>query len=90
MPCALLSSNLRELLAGVDSLALAVEFGVAHSVGVVVAAVGVAIAGEAVIRVGAAAARGLADVVLVVLAGVRGECKSMGVGLPARALKADR
>lgn len=76
----------RELLAGVDRHALAVEIGVAQAVRVVVAAVGVAIAREAVVRVCAAAARRLADVVLVVLARVRREGKSMGVGFPGKAM----
>jgi len=65
--------NIRKLLGGVNSLALAVEFRVAQPVRVVIASVGVALAGEAVLGVGTAAAGGLADVVLVVRAGVGGE-----------------
>lgn len=71
-----------ELLAGVDLKALAVKVGVPHAVRVVVAAVGVAATGEAVLRVGAAASVGLADVVLVVLASVGGEGVGIRVGLP--------
>ncbi len=74
----------RELAAGVEGLALAIEIWVAHAVGVVVAAVGVAVASEAVVRVCATAARGLADVVLVVLARVGGEREGMRVRLPVR------
>lgn len=74
--------SLRELLGGVELLVLAVEVGVAHAERVVVAAVGVAVAGEAVLRVGTTATVGLADVVVVVLARVRRESKSVGVGLP--------
>jgi hypothetical protein len=74
--------NIRELLGGVNRLALAVEVGVAHAVGVVVAAVGVTLAGEAVVRVGTATVVGLADVVRVLRARVRSKGKSVRVGLP--------
>lgn len=62
--------HLRELLVGVDSLAEAVEVRVAHPVRVVVAPVSVAEAGEPVVGVGPTAVVRLADVILVVLAGV--------------------
>ena len=81
-PVGLKLRNDGELLAGVDLKALAVKVGVAHAVRVVVATVGVAASGEAVLRVGAAARVGLADVVLVVLAGVGGEGVGVRVGLP--------
>lgn len=74
-----------EGLAGVESLALAVEVGVAHAVGVVVAAVGVAAAGVAVLGVGAAALVVVTAHVVVVeadLAGVGGQGEGVGVGLP--------
>lgn len=75
--------NSRELLACIDGEAtLAVEIGVAHAVGVVVASVGVALSGEAVLRVGTTAVVGLTDVVLVLSARVRGEREGVGVGLP--------
>ena len=75
--------NSREGLAGVDGLALAVEVGVAEAVRVVVAAVGVAVAGEPVVRVGATALVLNADVVFVaVVAGVGGEGEGVRVGLP--------
>ena len=76
------TGNIRELLAGIDGLALAVEVGVAHAVRVVVATVGVAKTGEAVLGVGTAAGIPLADVVLVVLARVRREGERVCVGLP--------
>lgn len=72
----------RELLGRVDRLALAVEVGGAHAVGVVVATVGITLSGEAVVRVGTAAGRVLADVVGVVDARVRSESERVGVGLP--------
>ena len=74
---------LREFLAGVEGLALSVEVGVAHTVGVVVAAIGVTVTGEAVVGVSAAAATGLADVVGVVLARVRSEGERVGVRFPS-------
>lgn len=77
-------SHVREYLAGVDSQALAVEVGVAHAVRVVVTAVGVTLAGEAVLGVGSAAVVSLADVVAVLGAGVRGEGKGVRVGLPGK------
>lgn len=71
-----------KLFAGVDRKALAVEVLVAHSVRVVVTAVSVTVAREPVVRVGAAAARRFANVVLVVLARVRCESKCVCVGFP--------
>ena len=71
-----------KLLAGIDGEALAVEVLVAHSVRVVVTAVSVAVAREPVLRVGAAAARRFAHVVLVVLARVRRKGKGVRVGFP--------
>lgn len=73
---------LREDGAGVNSLAGTVEVLIADAEGVVVAAVGVAETSEAVLGVGATAVGGLADVVLVVLAGVGGEGEGVRVGLP--------
>ena len=63
---------LRELLAGVNGLPLSVEIGDTHAVWVVVATVGVALASEAVVGVGTTAVVGLADMVVVVRARVRG------------------
>lgn len=80
----------RELLVGVDRLAEAVEVRVAHPVRVVVAAVGVAEAREPIVRVGSAAVVRLADVVLVVLAGMRRQGESARVGLPVRCLLVSR
>lgn len=57
--------HLRELLAGVHRLSLAIEVLDAHPVGVVVAAVGVAFASKAILRVGTAARVFLAHVVCV-------------------------
>lgn len=73
---------LRELLAGIDGLALAVEVGVAHAVRVVVAAVGVTVTGEALGGVSATAVGVLADVVVIVLASVGSESERVGVGFP--------
>ena len=73
---------LREGLSGVDGLALAVEVGVAQPVRVVVAAVCIATTVETVLGVGTTAGVVLADVVVVILAGVRSEGVRVGVGLP--------
>ena len=73
---------LRELLAGIDGLALSVEVGDTHAVRVVVATVGIAFSGEAVIRVGTATVVGLADVVVVVRARVGSKSERVRVGLP--------
>lgn len=73
---------IRELLGGVNSLALAIELSVAHAVWVVVATIGVTLSSEAVIRVGTTAVRARADVVLIVRARMGGESKRVGVGLP--------
>ncbi len=72
----------RKLLVCVERLAQAVEVGVTHAVGVVVAAVGVTIASEAVVGVCSTTASRLADVVLVVLARVRRKGKCICVGFP--------
>lgn len=71
--------GLRELLGGVDNLAGAVEVGVAHAVWVIVATVGIAESGEAVLRVGTSAVIRLADVVLVVLTWVRSQGEGVRV-----------
>lgn len=71
-----------ELLAGVNCLALAIEIRVAVSVWVVVATVGIAVAGESVLGICTAAAVGLAYVVGVVRARVGGQCEGVRVGLP--------
>lgn len=63
--------HLRELLAGVHRLSLTIEVLDSHSVGVVVAAVGVALASEAILRVGTTARVFLADVICVFGARVR-------------------
>lgn len=47
--------NIRKLLAGVDRHALAVKVGVAHAVRVVIASVSIALSGETVLGVCAAA-----------------------------------
>lgn len=74
--------RLRKFLAGVEGLALAVEFRVAHAVRVVIAAVSIAVTGEAVVRVSAAAVLPLADVIGVVLARVGGKGERVGVRFP--------
>lgn len=75
---------LRKLLAGVNSLALAIKVFLSHPVGVVVTTVGVAFASKAILRVGTAARVFLADVVCVLGARVGRQCKRVGVALPAR------
>ena len=74
--------NNGELLGGVDRLAGAVEVSVSVAEGVQVATVGVARAGVTLLGVGTAAVVGLADEVLVRLAGVGGESKRLAIGLP--------
>ena len=74
--------GLREGRASVNGLARAVKVLDTNTEGVVVAAVGVAESSEAVLGVGTTTVGGLADVVLVVLAGVGGESEGVGVGLP--------
>jgi hypothetical protein len=74
--------NVREFLAGIDRHTLAVEVLVAHAIGVVVASVGIAATGKAILRVSSTASSGLADVILVVLARVRGESIGVCVRLP--------
>lgn len=74
--------HLRKFAARVDGLALAVEVLVTHAVGVVVAAVGVTLAREAVLRVRTTAVAGLADVVFVVSTSMRGQGKRVRVGFP--------
>ncbi len=73
---------LREFLAGVDSLALAVEVLVPHAVRVVIATICVALAGEAVVGVGTTASARLTDVILVGGAGMRGQGIRVRVRLP--------
>lgn len=75
-------SLLRELLGGIDLLALAVEVGLAQAVGVVVAAIGITIASKAILGVGATTVGGCADVVGVVLARMWCKSEGMRVGLP--------
>lgn len=74
--------RIRELAVRVDGLALAVEVGVAHAVGIVVTAVGIAETSKTVIGVGTSAGVTLADVVVVVGARMRSEGKGVSVGLP--------
>lgn len=76
--------NLRELGLGVEDLAGTVKVMVAHTVGVVVTAVGIALSGETVFGVGTTAVVGLADVVLVGAARVRGQSERVSVGLPVK------
>lgn len=78
------SSNDGELLAGVDSLALSVEVGDTVSVWVVVATVGITVAGESICTVSTTTAGCLANVVGVVFAGVRGQSKRVRVGFPVK------
>lgn len=66
-------SDNSELLAGVDSLALSVEVSDAVSVWVVVAAVGITVAGKSICTVSTTTAGSLANVVGVVFTGVRGQ-----------------
>jgi hypothetical protein len=78
--------RLREFLAGVYSLSLAVEVRVTHAVWVIVAAVGVTVASKAIVGVGTAAVLVFADVVCVVLATVRGEGERVGVRFPSKVM----
>lgn len=71
-----------ELLARVDGEALAVKIGIAHAIGIIVAAVSVAATCEAVFRVGTTAVGRFANVVLVILASVRRKGKGVRIGLP--------
>lgn len=79
-----MSRHLRELLAGVNCLSLAIEVLVSHPVGVVVTTVGVAFASKTILRVGTAAAVFLADVVCVLGARVRRQCERVRVALPSK------
>jgi hypothetical protein len=75
-------SLIRELLGGIDLLALAVEVGLTQAVGVIIAAIGITIASKAILGVGATTVGGCADVVGVILARMWCESEGMGVGLP--------
>lgn len=66
---------LRELLASVNSLSLSVEVLLSHPVGVVVAAVGVALASKAILRVCTAAVVFLADMVCILSTRVGRQCE---------------
>lgn len=74
-------ADLRELFGGIRGLAGPVEVLDAHPVGVKIAAIGVAVAGESVVGVGPAAVRILANVVFHCLAGMRGYRRRVGVRL---------
>jgi hypothetical protein len=71
-----------EFPASIDNLAGAVEVGVAQTIWVVVAAVSITAAGEAVLGVGSPTPICLADVVLVGLTWVRGQSVRVRVRLP--------
>lgn len=79
-----LLQHLRELLASIDCLALAVEIFVSHPVGVVVTTVGVAFASKTILRVGPAARVFLADVICVFGARVRRQRERVRVALPVK------
>ena len=75
-------NHLREFLASIDSLALAVEVLDTHAVWVVVATVGIALASEAIIGVGTTAGIGLTDVVFVGRARMGRESERVRIGFP--------